>query len=180
MKESNELNLTDFSLPLWHELPDIDVYMDQLVTIVEKYLHPLSANGIPFKPLTPSMVNNYVKLKLIPKPIKKKYSRKHIARIIVITILKQVFDIPSIQRSIDLQTENTNSEDAYNLFCEYLHESLHAFSTQGQTIVFNNPKTDIAPIRWACITIISKLFTESALTSTLKQIDEKEIDTQHD
>ena len=180
MSEPITINLTDFSLPLWDELPDIDVYMDQLVTIVERYLQPLSANGIPFKPLTPSMVNNYVKLKLIPKPIKKRYSRKHIARIIVITILKQVFDIPSIQQSIDLQTENTNSKDAYNLFCQYLHESLHAFSTQGETIIFNNPETDIAPIRWACITIVSKLFTECALTSTLNTLNNKEMATQHD
>ena len=173
-------NLTDFSLPLWDELPDIDIYMDQLVTIVERCLHPLSINGIPFKPLTPSMVNNYVKLKLIPKPVKKKYTRQHIARIIVITILKQVFDIPSIQKSIDLQTENTTSKEAYDLFCEYLHESFHAFSTQGETIIFNNPDTNVAPIRWACITIVSKLFTEHALVSTLKHINEKELPTQHD
>ena len=180
MNDTPPINLTSFKLPLWDELPDIDVYMDQLVTIVDRYLHPLSANGVPFKPLTPSMVNNYVKLKLIPKPNKKKYNRKHIARIIVITILKQVFDIPSIHQSIDLQIEDTNSKEAYNLFCDYLHESLHAFSTQGETIIFNNPQTDIAPIRWACITIVSKLFTECALMTTLNTIDNKEMDTQHD
>ena len=57
------------SLPRWDELPDIELYMDQVINLVSKYLSPiLSQQEQPM--LTKSMVNNYVKLGLIPAPVK--------------------------------------------------------------------------------------------------------------
>lgn len=57
-------------LPQWEELPDIDLYMDQVLNLVDRYLSPIGV-----KPVTAAMINNYVKLNLIPKPIGKRYSR---------------------------------------------------------------------------------------------------------
>ncbi|MEG2937466.1 MAG: DUF1836 domain-containing protein, partial [Vagococcus sp.] len=86
-----ETALLQVTLPRWDELPDMDIYMDQLVKYVDKYTYGLQLEHT--KKLTPSMINNYVKLKLVPKPYKKKYSKNHLARIIVITVLKQAFEI---------------------------------------------------------------------------------------
>lgn len=48
-------------LPRWDELPDIDLYLDQVLTLLDKYLGPfLPENG--GHALTASMINNYVKL----------------------------------------------------------------------------------------------------------------------
>ena len=55
-------------LPYWQEFPDIDLYMDQLVSLGNRYLSELSTNAI-----TPSMVNSYVTKGLISRAIKKKY-----------------------------------------------------------------------------------------------------------
>ena len=56
-------------LPRWHELPDIELYMDQVITLIEKYLSPLITLE-KHTLLTSSMVNNYVKHGLIPAPVK--------------------------------------------------------------------------------------------------------------
>lgn len=49
--------------------------------------------------ITPAMINNYVKSKIIPSPVKKRYSRVHIAYIIIVCVLKQTFSFAVIQRS---------------------------------------------------------------------------------
>ena len=83
-----------FHLPRWNELPDIGLYMDQVITLINKYIERLSPCGD--GTLTPSMINNYVKLGIIPCPVKKKYSRVQLSRLIMICVMKPVLPIQSI------------------------------------------------------------------------------------
>lgn len=62
--------LESFRLPRWEELPDLELYMDQVITLIDRYLSPV-IQGEKHPLLTSSMVNNYVKLGLIPAPTKK-------------------------------------------------------------------------------------------------------------
>jgi hypothetical protein len=66
--------LTSYSLPSWDMLPDIELYMDQVVSVVTKYLEAPNSTIVFTRPVTSSMINNYVKLGIIPPPVKKKYS----------------------------------------------------------------------------------------------------------
>ena len=84
-------------LPYWDELPEIDLYMDQVIVLMEKYLSWYIEENQETKIITPSMINNYVKLGIIPPPEKKKYSKVHIAYLIIICSLKQVMPIPDIK-----------------------------------------------------------------------------------
>ena len=66
MSQANALErwineIAEIHLPRWDELPELDLYMDQVVTLVERYLNPLMSQSKE-KLLTKSMVNNYVKL----------------------------------------------------------------------------------------------------------------------
>ena len=70
--------IADFHMPRWEELPEIDLYMDQVIAIAEKYLRPITAEGDNL--LTQAMINNYVKNGIVPPPIKKRYGREHMAR----------------------------------------------------------------------------------------------------
>ena len=79
-------------LPGWEALPQLELYMDQVIVLMEQYLSVFSDGKD--KLITPSMINNYVKLGLIPPPVKKKYSREHLARLITICMLKQIMPIP--------------------------------------------------------------------------------------
>ena len=91
-------------LPRWEELPDFDLYMDQVISLIERYLNILDDGKE--RIITSAMINNYVKLKLIPKPIKKKYNKEHIAFLIAITLLKQILTISEVRDSIAYQARN--------------------------------------------------------------------------
>ena len=79
---------TTFSYPKWVEIPNIDLYLDQVLLYVNQVTQ--STLGPNDKGLTASMVNNYVKHGYLTKPDKKKYQRQQIARLIAITTLKSV------------------------------------------------------------------------------------------
>lgn len=53
--------IEEFQLPRWNLLPDIELYMDQVLTLIEKYLSPLIVQPNQ-KIITAAMINNYVKL----------------------------------------------------------------------------------------------------------------------
>ena len=102
-------------LPAWQELPDLELYMDQVLALVERYLGDYP--GYDSKGLTASMVNNYVKLGALPAPQKKKYKRGHLARLIMICVLKSVLPIAAVQRLIDEGLRESTEEDFYGCFC---------------------------------------------------------------
>jgi len=111
-----------FSYPKWEEIPNIDLYLDQVLLYVNQVCEPISSESD--KGLTASMVNNYVKHGYLTKPDKKKYRRQQIARLIAITTLKSVFSIQEIAQTLNtLQTE-TNSEQLYNAFVNYMNEGI--------------------------------------------------------
>lgn len=85
-----------FRLPSWQELPPLELYMDQVLLLLRQYLGPLLA-GQEEKAITASIINNYVRLKIIPPPTKKKYARHHLACLIMLCTLKQSLSIASIQ-----------------------------------------------------------------------------------
>lgn len=97
-------------IPLWNELPELDLYMDQIIVLMDKYLNSSEKDKL----ITPSMINNYVKLGIIPPPTKKKYSKTHIAYLIIICSLKQVMPIPDIKILIDEKLKNYSIEELLN------------------------------------------------------------------
>lgn len=105
------------NLPSWQELPDFELYMDQVISLMQKYLEPFL--GIE-DALTPSMINNYVKMDVLPAPIKKKYSKEHLARLIVICLIKRQLSIPIIGSIMAEQIEKDGIEKFFNSFkCTY-------------------------------------------------------------
>lgn len=120
--------LRDYRLPRWEELPDFDIYMDQVINLIERYLNILDDGKQQI--ITSAMVNNYVKLKLIPKPIKKKYNKEHIAYLIAITLLKQILTIAEVKDGISYQAKISGTHVAYNLYCEEQEKAFHQCAIQ--------------------------------------------------
>ena len=100
----------------WQELPDFDLYLDQVTALIEKSLSFLKLNEDD-KVVTSTMINNYVKAKLVTPPIKKKYSREHVAYFTVICFLKRVFSLDEISTLLKIQFENVPLDESYNIFC---------------------------------------------------------------
>ncbi len=115
-----------FVLPRWEELPDIDLYMDQLIGYLEKKLAFLSladdlADDEKF--ITSTMINNYVKKKIIPAPEKKKYTKIHLAYLCIIITLKKVFTISQIYALIGNITKLNSLDEAYDNFCNEMESA---------------------------------------------------------
>ena len=98
--------------PKWDDLPELDLYLDQVLLYVNQTTDAAASKD---KGLTAS-INNYVKHGHIEKPIKKKYNRKQVARLIVITALKNVFSIQEISQTLTVLTANNSSKNLYNDF----------------------------------------------------------------
>ena len=113
-----EEQLTNYSLPSWDNLPDIDLYMDQVISIIEKYLNNYIKVTGSDKLITPSIINNYVKLSIIPSPNKKRYSRVHLAYLLIICTLKQTLNISTIQKIMPVGLTNDEVMNTYNSFVE--------------------------------------------------------------
>ncbi|NLO99960.1 MAG: DUF1836 domain-containing protein [Clostridiaceae bacterium] len=91
--------LESYNMPDWNDLPDIDLYMDQVITYLEKQLSVFSRNDDE-KLITPAMINNYVKNEIIPRPLNKKYTREHMAHLIAVLNLKNILSLLDITRLI--------------------------------------------------------------------------------
>ena len=117
-----------FRLPRYAELPDFRLYIDQLIALVEKTLAPLTADGE--KWITATMIGNYARQGVIPRPEGKRYGRDHAAYLIFVCLSKQVIAIGDIQQLIGVQ-RRTEFEVAvaYDYFCTELESILaHVFS----------------------------------------------------
>ena len=111
-------------LPRWRELPDLELYMDQVLGLTERYLG--ACPGLDSRGLTASMVNNYVKLGVLPAPLRKRYSRAQLARLIVICVLKPVLPIASIKKLLEAGLRDSAEETFYDGFCELFEETRRA------------------------------------------------------
>lgn len=124
----------EFKLPRYNELPDFELYMDQVINVMEKYLSlfvPLSDGKL----ITPSIINNYVKLKIIPAPKAKKYSKEHLAYLIVICILKQTLSIKLISDMINIGLISNELPDLYNNFCDNFEGMLLRISKESEEFI---------------------------------------------
>lgn len=79
------------------DIPNIDLYMDQVTTFMERKLKNSTRNPEEDKILTKTMINNYAKNDLLPPPVKKKYSKEHMILLIFIYYYKGILSIGDIQ-----------------------------------------------------------------------------------
>lgn len=103
------------------DIPNIDLYMDQVTTFMDKRLRTTTRNPGEDKVLTKTMINNYAKNDLLPPPQKKKYSKEHMLLLIFIYYYKNIMSINDIQTLLKpitekfFRTEETFTlEDIYN------------------------------------------------------------------
>ena len=104
-------------LPRWNELPDIELYMDQVLVLMAKYMQGIASEED--KLLTASMVNNYVKMGLVPAPVKKRYSRSHLARLVIICVMKQVVPMAMIRNFIENGLEEFSEQQLLDMAADY-------------------------------------------------------------
>lgn len=106
----------------WDRLPELDLYMDQVITLMNKQLSAVSVDSD--RPLTSSMINNYVKDGVMPRPIQKKYNREHLTVMLMICMLKSVFSLPEIRGLVEGLSRFNSSEQLYTVFHDAEQQAL--------------------------------------------------------
>lgn len=93
------------------DIPNIDLYMDQVTTFMDSKLRSAARNPGDDKILTKTMINNYAKNNLLPPPIKKKYSKEHVLLLIFIYYYKGILSINDIQTLLNPITDQYFQQD---------------------------------------------------------------------
>ncbi|MCD7737464.1 MAG: DUF1836 domain-containing protein [Lachnospiraceae bacterium] len=106
------------------EIPDIDLYMDQVTSLMEERLKPSARHEDTDKILTRTMINNYTKNDLLPPPVKKKYSREHILLLVFIYYFKGVLSMGDIQKLLQPLTEKYFHNEESTRSLEEIYETV--------------------------------------------------------
>ncbi len=111
------------------EIPDIELYMDQVTSIMEERLRPGTRYPESDKILTKTMINNYAKNDLLPPPVKKKYSREHILLLIFIYYFKGFLSMSDINRLLAPITEEYFQSDRHALSLQEIYEKVFSMKS---------------------------------------------------
>ena len=160
-----------FHMPRWNELPDIDLYLDQVVNYIERYLGAYFINKED-KVITKTMINNYVKQGIMPAPEKKKYGKTHIAYLMVICILKQVYSIGDIGKLISETTKYFELSKAYNRFCANLEISIKNVFVRKEFPHIGRMTEEQYLLKNVVQAVADKLYVETKFLSEVKEKEE--------
>jgi len=151
-------------IPSWNELPDFGLYMDQVIVLMERALKGVLPEG----ELTKSMVNNYVKVGLIPRPVGKKYEREHLALLLMICILKQALSMEEISALLSMLCTD-GVKRGYEQFLAEV-EALRAAAGSGRIDLWlERADEQRQALRAGVIAAICTIFARAIIFSTKKE-----------
>lgn len=119
-------------LPRFSNLPDVGLYLDQVVRFLNRSLEPL---GLPT--VTPSMVSNYVKKGYLSAPVRKQYSNEQLGRLMILVIGKNVLMMDNL--FLLLQRWDADAlpfSQRYDLYCDDFEQTLSA-ALEGRSLQGN-------------------------------------------
>lgn len=106
----------------WHELPDIALYMDQIIAYMPRQLIRFDDR----EALTSAMVNNYIKDGLVPRAAGKRYGPIHLGYLTAVCALKKVLSVRDIGILLRAgEARNKSPEELYQYFCGALDRALN-------------------------------------------------------
>ena len=158
-------DIVNFHCPRWNELPDIDLYIDQVVSIIQKHFSLFA--GEKNKIITAAMVNNYVKQKIVSPPKNKKYDRNHLAYLIPVCIFKQIMGIQEICSCISVLLKDYNVAEAYDKFCELFESGLkNTFTCSENVYVSGGDTFNLRLIKSVIISFASLYYSKYLLENS--------------
>ena len=180
-------DLQGYRFPDYERFPDIELYMEQVITYLDRSLSIFSTSSMD-KQITSSMINNYVKGQVISAPISKKYSKEHLALLEETYALKHVLTINEIKQILDVKYKDGNNADAFNQFKRLYGEKLDEASQTTKNALKNVDENDtealtdiavnLAAAANAYITIAKRILFLLNKNEEIKAQEEKEKEAQ--
>ena len=159
MSENKQIHeaLQSFTLPTYSEIPDVGLYLDQVTKYINSFM-----TGFPEMEVTPSMISNYAKQKLIDRVNKKRYTRDQIATLIMIAMTKTVLSIDNVRTLInDITGTGTETKEVYTSFRSLMHEVLESFNEPALSLRMDSGESELArTTRNVIITVAHKMYLE--------------------
>ncbi len=152
-----------FTCPVWSDFPDIELYMDQVISVLERYLAPFFPEEE--KCITSTMINNYVKQRLLSPPENKRYGKKHLANLFMISILKRFMQLSDISILLDNLVRELGEEGAFNLFSKELTASLARLFEESERPVLVEKGKCARVVRTCCDAFSAILYAKSVFVS---------------
>ena len=166
-----ETTAGEFRCPRWSELPDLPLYMDQVLLIVNDALSAVTCEE---DRLTSTMVNNYVKQKVLESPQKKKYRRPQVARLMMIAVFKRVLSISQIKMLFDLLRTSCDEDQIYDLFCATLEKTILSAGLEVADLRPSSADAGERALRAALTAFVGKIYAESILEEQDTPVDSEE------
>ena len=114
----------NFHIPRWEELPAVDLYMEQVITLINANLGDFFER-VGIQPITKNMVNNYVKAKIVGAPVNKRYPRLSVAMIVVVYILKSCYETEDVGKLIQMGLDlDAGAPLTYDRFCSAIENAV--------------------------------------------------------
>jgi len=171
MKDCNEI-LSHKPIDV-DEIPTIDLYMDQVTGYMDTALKKLIVSDED-KILTKTMINNYVKAKVIEKPQKKKYNNHQIMDLIMIYHLKNIISIGEIDELLKLQRglveDDCDESVIYKQFTDIQNDVFDEMKTKFDEKCLELDNLNEAEQKESIIEIVTKLVLQADLNKRLAEI----------
>lgn len=159
--------ISEYHLPDWNVIPDFGLYMDQVIVLLEQYLTFIPAPvGSKERFITSSTINNYVRLRIMPAPVKRKYHRIHIAYLIMILTMKQSLSISDVQKVLPADSSEADVRAIYEDYSQKFRRVGLFFNQQVQSGEEGVRNADEAN----CSNAVELLVIESALLAGFSKI----------
>lgn len=148
--------LIDQTSLTYDRLPDIDLYMDQVI----EYLSRSSFSARENDKISPAMINNYIKDGLLPRANDKKYSREHLACLLMIARLKQTLSVKDTGLLLKSDIADGSIEDYFNGFQHLVAETARSV---GDSLPDDDSALSSVALRLAVSDYISRIVCELIL-----------------
>ncbi|GAY73336.1 DUF1836 domain-containing protein [Lentilactobacillus kosonis] len=135
-------------LPLWHELPNFSLHLDQVIDITNTYVEPIVGER-----LTKTMMHNYFKSGVLVSPQGKLYGQIQLAGAIIVDLLKKIFTLSEISAGLKIMLKDTSPQTAYDTFVNIFNEqaSRESLSSKALTNLDIETATPIIQMEYAAV-----------------------------
>lgn len=152
----------------WEDIPDIDLYMDQVLSYMPRQHAGLELD----ENLTAAMVNNYIKKGLLPRAKGKKYNQEHIAYLTAICLLKQVLSVTDTGELLKARIEDGEVRDFYERYIQVMDEEFKKVSASLEETK-DKAQLSEAALRLAVSSYAQKLACEQMLKELGESLKEE-------
>ena len=163
-----EKYLNNYRLPQWNDIPNMGLYMEQVLTLLKEYLDYLPPELKEEQFITAATINNYVHKKFMPEPVKKRYYRVHIAYMIMICTLKHSLSISTVQNLIPVGLSEDEVREVYTAYALRHKQTAEYFVEQVRCIAAPILRAEVSGGMEAHTT--EDLITTSAVISAFSRI----------